>query len=281
MRLGRTRNLVVLVGPNSTGKSSILDALQLCLSRDPSRNVPEILHRREHSGRWLHHKGNLDVRPNFQAFSPSGQGEILTTYRELVEGERVESGYQQIGAKVEFLDATTRLPLALLWSEVVRQGAGELCLELLRSVLPDLHSCVVLADENNQAELNLQFQDRVTPVSLEGDGLKNLLRDALSLVAHSADVVLMEEPECHRHPAALRQTARLIVTFTQSQHRQLFLTTHSLELLSELMNAWPADSACNFSIVRLARGAKNEIIPVLRNLSEAKILLEEVELDIR
>ena len=57
---------------------------------------------------------------------------------------------------------------------------------------------------------------------------------AFELVARPGGVVLLEEPEAHMHPGAIRQFARVAVA-TVRRGVQIVLTTHSLELIDSLL----------------------------------------------
>ncbi len=72
------------------------------------------------------------------------------------------------------------------------------------------------------------------PVNVIGDGAKLLLLSSLISVLPGVELLLMEEPESHMHPGYLRALARLMVEAAKAG-RQLFVSTHSLELIEHLL----------------------------------------------
>lgn len=67
-----------------------------------------------------------------------------------------------------------------------------------------------------------------------GDGISSLVRQCLELACHPGGLVLMEEPEAFKHPAAISNVAAALM---DAAHRktQIFVTTHSLELIDDLL----------------------------------------------
>lgn len=75
------------------------------------------------------------------------------------------------------------------------------------------------------------------PVLLVNDGFG--VNQAIYLLAKMTRVeihtVLIEEPEVHLHPTALRNFARALCTFVRDENKQIVLTTHSEFFLSSIL----------------------------------------------
>jgi predicted ATPase len=77
-----------------------------------------------------------------------------------------------------------------------------------------------------------------------GDGARNALLYASILALVSDTGVLIEDPEVHQHPGGLLTLLKFTLKMAKERNLQLFITTHSLELVSiarELCNKYGLD----------------------------------------
>jgi len=143
-----------------------------------------------------------------------------------------------------------RTPVHELYSAAVQQGRASTALEILRDVLPDLQRIEILT-ERNIPVLHLVFGDHSVPVAVAGDGVHMLLRLVLELASRKGGVALLEEPELHQHPAAMRQSARAILAAVR-RDLQVILTTHSLELIDALLDTATDDELESVALYRVS-----------------------------
>ena len=80
----------------------------------------------------------------------------------------------------------------------------------LSEIIPGFESLRLGVDAANQTISYVEYKDRSIPLSLAGDGVRMLVEQLLKLVPLKDGVALMEEPEVHKHPAAITQTAKAI-----------------------------------------------------------------------
>ena len=271
IREGELRDLTplaVLVGPNGAGKSTILEAIQICASQQPAVGTEGVLLRREgdvFAIEWLFWKmgrtGSIEVRVDasegayriVKVFLDSGSKIRLLVNQKSASG----SGEFPVGdlsisrpgnysvsaygptfsdvSDLRFVSPSLREtpPLNELFSELVRQGLRAESLSLLGKLIPGLEQLEILT-EKGKPVLYLDFPDRAVPATLAGDGIHLLLRLGFQLATVPGGVALLEEPETHLHPGAIRQCARAIVAAVRRQV-QVILTTHSLELIDSLL----------------------------------------------
>lgn len=78
------------------------------------------------------------------------------------------------------------------------------------------------------------------PVEMAGDGVRLLLRLSFELATCAGGLVLMEEPETHLHPGAIRQAARAIHAASR-RDIQIVASTHSLDLIDALLEKCRGD----------------------------------------
>jgi len=136
---------------------------------------------------------------------------------------------------VRIVDQRLGLPLSELYSRITERGMRTFVLDTMRQVVPSLETIEVLA-HHNDPRLHLTFSDGSVPVAIAGDGVQALLRLCLELGSGEPNgTYLLEEPESHQHPGAIRQSAKAIVAAV-SRGVQVVLSTHSLELIDGLLD---------------------------------------------
>lgn len=134
---------------------------------------------------------------------------------------------------VDLFGPGPREPLTALYTRVAERGLKRQCRDLLTELIPEIRDFETLAP-GNEPMLYFEFPDGARPEATVGDGVRFLLRIAFELTAPKDSVVLLEEPEMHMHPAAIRQTARAILAALR-RGVQVILTTHSLDLIDALL----------------------------------------------
>jgi predicted ATPase len=291
--------LTVLVGPNSSGKSTILDALLIAAGRQPGAAAGYSVHRRaglRHGARWLLWQGQGESSAEIVlAFADGATRTATITWvddassgelrRRLAEQE-AEGPYSSVRVEVQTAPAVdfvigdvvfaadntykandgsthetsapteTRLVdprlghlLSELYSRITERGRRHAVRELITRVVPGLENIEILT-EHNDPRLHLTFADHSVPVALAGDGVQALVRMSLEIASHPGGTVLLEEPEAHQHPAAIRASALAIVEGVR-RGLQVVLTTHSLELIDALVLALKPEEIGLLSLYRV------------------------------
>jgi predicted ATPase len=246
-RLDALGSLVVLVGPNGAGKSTVLDAVLVAASARPHEAAARVIQRHAlPSGRrWLLWRGGAAGAARIQVVTSAGETRTCTLRTHGRTAERDEAGKKPrpepapaplAGVpEVRLVEASTRGPEPQwhrLWEQAAAQGRGSEATAAMAALHPDLLRLEVVEDE--APLLYLVFRTHRVPVALAGDGLRRLLRLGLELAACPGGVVLIEEPEAHLHPLALRQSARAISAAVE-RGVQVILSTQSLELLDAVL----------------------------------------------
>jgi len=253
--------LVVLVGPNSSGKSTILDALLIGASWNPDQGIGQALRRRSsvHStGRWLFWRSGEAGEADIEVKSSSGD----TRHRSLGKAQNGgitvmkrsdDPSVAPIVAEICLVEphgGGNPEPLPLLYSRAVERGLRAQVTAMIAELLRGVIGIEILIDELNNPVVHLVYADHSVPVGLEGDGIQSLIRMGLEFAARQGGVVLLEEPEIHQHPAAIRQTARAIVAAVR-RGIQVVLSTHSLELIDALTDELKDEELSLLSLYRL------------------------------
>jgi predicted ATPase len=265
--------LVVLVGPNGAGKSTVLDAIMIAVSPTVSDAVSQTIQRRQglkHGERWLFTNGGAFGPATL--FVTANQGDTRSCGLSLLNGSEqtqtvnikfvdardgtstrtttaIASGIGKSRATagnslfndvsdVRFIDSylsTSKTPLHRLFTKAVELGLRKKVNDAVGSIIDGVRDIQILTEEDSPI-VYLEFQDHALPVALAGDGIRLLLQMTLELVTRDGGIVLMEEPEIHLHPGAIRQCAAAILAAVKRK-TQIVLTTHSLELIDALLSA--------------------------------------------
>jgi ABC-type branched-subunit amino acid transport system ATPase component len=282
-------SLVVLVGPNGSGKSTVLDALLIAANPRPPVAIGQAVERREGAGaaaRWLLWKGGNDGPAEITVATGSGsrkctlsvialskdhaaiegqlvnqdsagkttEEEVCTTTFEARHAYGASGLFQTLDGvpEVRFIDPRAvglRTPLHQLYTRVVEQGLHKGAIASLRALIPGVEDIQILA-EGDSPVVYLIFGAYAVPATLAGDGIRLLLHLNFELATQPGGLVLMEEPEVHMHPGAIRQCARAILA-AMRRKVQIVLSTHSLELIDALVGESSDDDLKQLSLYRL------------------------------
>jgi predicted ATP-dependent endonuclease of OLD family len=264
--------LVVLVGPNSSGKSTILDALLLGASPTQIKNSNEnpwniVMKRRvglQEPHRWMLFRsaGHEARQAQITIRTDTAQSRVATIshHGSNSEAQLVVNISQEASNKIDALpnlgvvvpsrprhappdledvpeirlsEPDTAVSLTDLYTLAAERGLSRQAKSIITELMPDILDIEILSQQNKPV-LYLVFKDGAQPLSLAGDGVRLLLETALELAAPVGGTVLLEEPEAHLHPGAIRQSAKAVLAATK-RGIQVILTTHSIELIDALL----------------------------------------------
>ncbi len=171
-------------------------------------------------------------------------------------------------------------PLSSVRRQAREHGRHDAVRELAATLIPDLKDITVEDAGNARAVLYLDYGDHILPEAVAGDGVRALLRACYELAAAPGGVVLIEEPEVHLHPGAMRLVARAMRA-AAVRGVQVIISTHSIEIVDYLIaEAENAEALKRLSVhrVRLENGMMtHRLIPG----TEAAFLRGEIEEDLR
>lgn len=272
--------LTLLVGENSSGKSTLLSALRLSSIIGPDLNHidefddPGILHKRAghhdqvslgldirgtKAGTW---ELDLDWCPGRESGVTNDADEnnvassFLAAVRHIgplrqLEGDTRKTGLyplsSSVGDKGELTagilldqgDEVTGLPLpeniAMKKSDVLRSWVAHLELvEDVKARRPDKSDPFSSFERHSVLEVRPHGLDCFLPLSSVGVGVSQVLPVLVEcLMADPGNVILLEQPELHLHPALQQRLADFFIAMVRSG-RQLIVETHSEYMVSRL-----------------------------------------------
>lgn len=86
----------------------------------------------------------------------------------------------------------------------------------------------------DNSEVEIKLKDYGT-LDSEGDGLKNFVTNYIALNMNDKNVLLLDEPESFLHPPLAKQLGEIIAK-SASENKQIFISTHSVDLLKGILN---------------------------------------------
>lgn len=306
--------LVVLVGPNGCGKSSVLDALLVAAAPVAGEGIGRAIVRHQgvkQSARWLLWRTGDDGPAEALVTTKAGMRRTCTLNLRgvsQIDCERlsVTHNSQSSGrVVVQFLDSTDyrtssdaavpldevpdvrilqwiddriQTPLDQLLTECTERGQRSEVRRNIAELVPGVKDVLILSEAGSPI-VYLEYADHSVPAALAGDGIHSLLRTNLELAARPNGVVLIEEPEVHQHPAAIRQTIRAILAAVR-RDIQVVLTTHSLELIDILVAESSDEDIEKLSLYRLEL-EEGRLIAVRKPGPEVASSRGEIEDDLR
>jgi energy-coupling factor transporter ATP-binding protein EcfA2 len=316
--------LVVLVGPNGCGKSTVLDALLIGASPTPAEAVVRTVRRHygvQQGPLWLFWRGKTQNPPEVVVMSAKGPGrrcrlnwEALSSAEQRGKEARIDClvdwpGTPRISSKscaatfarrsrhdeckggtVRGLDDVSDIsliethrderqaPLHELYSGTTRTGRQGEARAIIAQLIPHMRDLEILTEAGTPI-VYLVYEDCAVPVALSGDGIHALVRVTLELASRPRGVVLLEEPEVHQHPGAIRQTMRAVLAAVR-RDIQVILTTHSLELIDALLAESSDEDLEKLSLYRLEL-EDGRLISVRKPGPEVAFSRTEIEKDLR
>ena len=141
------------------------------------------------------------------------------------------------------------VPLHKLVTKTTETGAIKEVLAIVAQIVSGARDIRILT-EADEPLVHIVYDEHSVPAALAGEGVYSLLRLSLELAYQPNGTVLLEEPEVHQHPGAIRQTMRAVLAAVR-RDIQVVLTTHSLELIDVLLAECSDEDLDRLSLYRL------------------------------
>jgi predicted ATPase len=315
--------LVVLVGPNGCGKSTVLDGLLIGASSATQASVARCVLRHPgvtYGARWLFWRAeqsnpaeitlttssnvsrrcrlackvetadSLHLQCDIDLQTAEGKSSERTgvdmhltpgrnrSYRFSREKETAPLDDARNVCLIDGQGDQAGTPLHELYSETVRTGRGDEARAIITELVSGIRDIEILT-EADAPVLYFVYDDCAVPVALAGDGIYALVRATLELASRPEGLVLLEEPEVHKHPGAIRQTTRAILAAVR-RNIQVIMTTHSLELIDALLAESSEEDLERLSLYRLEL-EDGRLISVRLPGSEVAFSRGDIEKDLR
>ncbi|WP_456394933.1 AAA family ATPase [Thermococcus sp.] len=127
--------------------------------------------------------------------------------------------------------------------------------------------------------LYVETSQGVYPYYVMGEGFKNVLLISLITALRGNGYLLIDSAEAFHHPKSLRVMVKTLIEGANTNNVQVFLTTHSLELLDMLLEYGISDDI-DGRVIHMKRENKN-ITAKVETFERANELRETIGLDLR
>jgi len=297
-------DVVVIVGPNNSGKSATLRGIQDKL-RNPANGNPVVGALRmssegspEDFQSWLERTAHITAAdtPNrayhlsgagvaagssrqLWAYAPSnGLGAILPMFCQLMNAEARLTAANP-AQTIRFLDDPPATPIHHLYRD--DDLAASLSAQFQRAFGVELvvhHSAggeiplmVGVRPEPAQGQDRLskgyvEALERLDRLQQQGDGMRSFAGVLLSTAVGRESVMLVDEPEAFLHPPQARLIGQMLVT-EKKTGRQLFVATHSGDVLRGVLDAGSPST----KIIRLTRNENQNVASILNPTEIAQL----------
>ena len=239
--------LTVLIGPNGTGKSSVLQGLLL-----HKQSIGDSRGRPVYKGEFVDLRGSAEIEPRFME-QPLG----FRVSSDVSDPQNPDSRRQHL-ERLRFIPAIRGLTQTIyeLGDQItdylsLRQGfdAQEAQLatnlvyrneetEKLSRMMHKVTGVGLRAAVIPGREVEVKSQIPVGEVNVTGEGFgSNTLIQLLHqlITAEKGATVLIEEPEIHLHPKAQADLAEVLAETAKVEDKQIIMTTHSEHLVERLL----------------------------------------------
>lgn len=281
--------IVVIVGPNNAGKTTLLDEIENKL-KYPNK---EMLNIKEVEASIVsidskdldeHFVNDLKLLKSLSYGTIEFKG-FGTSIREMFRKEKTDIKESWVSAFVLYVDTLTRLqviepttnisltkdpythPIHYLmrYEELEKQLNDsireifnfEIVLHLLAG--QKVHLLIGENPITNKTRYNMtKVYDEMIELSDQGDGIKAFIGVLLTLLAAVQKVILIDEPENFLHPPQALRLGKTIGHYSLTKEKQIFITTHSSDLLKGLLET-------NHKNLQLLRINKDHSINILEN----------------
>ena len=227
----------VLIGRNGSGKSTVGEAVlrvamgQLNVTDVAGRNLANLFAEQRHESkehpeaRWFRSKLGPAIR--LAVVMPDAQSQIVMCslpgmpFR-IVDKEIDEHALWALGL-FRPIEGSDREIEKHLWTRALLTRNDK----LLIAVLNDVFGIGCEQIHKDGETILLLFDSYGVPLDAQGEGVRTALRSLLYVLSFTRGLLVLEEPECHQHPASLQKYARAVVTLAKERGVQLFVTTQS------------------------------------------------------
>ncbi|RLF77711.1 hypothetical protein DRN32_07545 [Thermococci archaeon] len=167
---------------------------------------------------------------------------------------------------------------AFSWAFKLRAYSNALA--LIRQAYPEVVGLSTLPENgSNVMYVDIKYSKNSIPYYVMGDGFKILLMTASLVAAMRNGYLLIDSAEAFHHPKSLRIMAQTLIKGAKENNVQVFLTTHSLELIDMLLE-YGLEEGVDGRIVYMKR-ENGKLTHSIETFENAKELREDLGIDLR
>ncbi len=239
--------LTVLIGPNGTGKSSVLQGLLMW-----KQTLVQPRNRLVYQGEFVDLIGETEIAPNFMQESSGFSLSVKVSGRQ--DNEEIRQAFDELrfvpavrGLIQPNYDLGDRDADYLSLGEGFDAQEAQLATNLvyrnkeadkLSKMMVKVTGVGLIADpvRGRKVEVKSKIKEREVNILGEGFGTNSLIQLLHQLIiAEKGATVLIEEPEIHLHPKAQADLAEVMADMAKAEDKQIIMTTHSEYVAGRLL----------------------------------------------
>lgn len=166
-------------------------------------------------------------------------------------------------------------------SALLAAGGRDAIIEVLRRFDPEVTGIELLDPSGRFSEIYLRHERLgLPPLASFGDGMRRLVALVLAIVAARGGVLLVDEIETSLHTHMLTGAFEQLAAMAAQYDVQVFATTHSLEAIDAVLDAFPEGDTESLATYHLAR--RDGAVTTRRySIEDVRYLRRERALDLR
>lgn len=276
--LGRVN---LIVGKNSTGKSTVLEALSIYAARGRTYAFDKVLshrneffHNREERFKYLFFHNQLpNTIENSLIIEDAKNEDGVCIIYDKDNGKFINGFHDKNGItdhsdwKLKVIEysyqfVTTDLLsedyLAYLWDEVILSSEDEEIKKSLQIIIPDLANLVFIKSQNEDsterfAIIKIKNTARGIPLKNFGEGASRLLQIFLHALQAKNGFLLIDEFENGLHYSIQEEVWEKLFKLAKELNIQIFATTHSQDAIKAFSKVALADKEVDGKLIALGR----------------------------
>lgn len=167
-----------------------------------------------------------------------------------------------------------------VFSKAFKAKAYSIALDLIRRAYPEVEGLSPVHEENGVLMyVDIKHSPQSVPYYVMGDGFKFLSAIAFLVSSTKGGHLLIDSAEAFHHPKSLRTMVRTLMEGSLGNDVQVFLTTHSLELIDMLLEEG-IKTGIDGRVIYLKREKENVLADV-KTFEDANEIREVIGLDLR
>jgi AAA15 family ATPase/GTPase len=171
-----------------------------------------------------------------EAWNPQTNIYIATDLREKVLPKVLSTAAEEIRYLENVVLLDSRLTVSQLeqkvWAKIFDKRLDKKILEFIREEYEPAAENILYKPTGEGFALALALPQTTVEIDSLGDGARMAIIYASPLTLANQTAALIEDPEAHQHPGGLAAFTRFAFKAAKEAHLQLFITTHSIELVN-------------------------------------------------
>lgn len=152
--------------------------------------------------------------------------------------------------------------------------------DLLKIFDAGIEDILIIKENNNYINCIKSKEKGILPIGLYGDGIKKVIILADGLVRAKDGILLIDEIETSIHRRVMKNIFGWLLKAAKQYNVQLFITTHSLEVVDEFLNTDIKEFVDETRVITIHNTNKDTVARVLKG-NEALKLRENFNMELR